>query len=126
MIGPIPWRKWAAIAGCLASMVAVIGGLWAWGLMPATNGMIQEAQAEILEQVASVQEQAMRQVAGLEQFSKGTRILTLQADRRYYRDQLDAARAAYQANPTSDILASVRNLEDTLRIIDQQLRDLQE
>lgn len=120
------WKKWAAIAACAASTVSVIGGLWAWGLMPATNGMIQEAQAEILEQVASVQQAAEVRTAGLEQFSKGTRILTLQADRRYYRDQLDLARAAYQANPTSDTLRqSIRNLEDTLRIIDQQLRDLQ-
>ena len=115
---------WSMVGG-LASLVAVVAALWGWGLFPATNGMVQEAQAEILKQVAEVQDQAMRQVAGLEQFSKGTRILTLQADRRYYRDQLDVARAAYQANPTNPSLRqSVRNLEDTLRIIDQQLRDL--
>ena len=107
-------------------MVSVIGGLWAWGLMPATNGMIQEAQAEILEQVAGVQAAAEIRTAGLEQFSKGTRILTLQADRRYYRDQLDLAVRAAQANPNNNALRqSVRNLQDSLRIIEQQLRDLQ-
>ncbi len=120
------WKKWVAIAGGLASTVSIIGGLWAWGLMPATNGMIQAAQAEILEQVASVQQAAEVRTAGLEQFSKGTRILTLQGDRRYYRDQLDQAVRAAQANPSNNALRqSVRNLQDSLRIIEQQLRDLQ-
>ena len=104
---------WSSVGG-LASLIAVVAALWGWGLFPATNGMVEEAKAQTLQVVA-----------GLESFSKSTRVLTLQGDRRYYTDQLDRAQAALRQQPgNAALLSNVRNLQDTLRRINQQIEEL--
>ena len=109
-------RRWAMIAGGAAAIMAIVSALWNWGLFPATNGMIVRANAQVLQRVA-----------GLEQFSKGTRVIALQGDRRYWQDQLDRGRMALQRDNDNGVLRqNVRSMEDTLRRINHQLRKLQE
>ncbi len=106
-------KTFGMYAGVLVALIAAWVGLGQLGIRPALNGEVDAAEARVAGQVHD-----------LSKFSVGTRILTLQADRRYYGRLLAEAKTAHRASPSEALAGTVREYRGTLLEVQRQIDQL--
>lgn len=100
-------------ATAIAAVLAAYTALDQVGLRPVVNS-----------EVAASEVRVGQQIAGLEKFSRGTRFLVLQNDRRYWQGELDKAKKARERDPDNEVIeARIRDITETLSEIQRQLEE---
>lgn len=103
-MNPKMWKKIGVVAGTIAAVITAWVALDKVGVRPALNGEVIAAEVRLQQQVDVLE------------------VLILQDQRRYWQEQLAAARAAAIRDPANGtIQRDIREIEATLQDIQRRI-----